>query len=866
MRPSKLPKDISESLGKLPPQAIDMEEAVLGAVLLEKNAIDMVPNLRPEHFYKESHIRIYQAILQLKEANEPINMRTAIMQLRKNGTIEQIGGALYIAELTSKVSASDGIDTHAAMIIEMSIKRGLIEIASNIHMEAYEDTTDCFELVDKLKDQISRIEVRNTMDVYLQPSTSTMYQEYKDGKKLGHYCQIEALKDIFCWVPSFLMGLTGMSNKGKAQWIETEIPTPNGFVKMKDIQVGDTVFDELGNQCKVTFVTPIQYGKKCYKITFNDSSLEYCCEDHLWKIYGRGAVRAVYKYSNEGVRNIKPRGTDQSHKRKTPVIMSTREISSNVYGRPVPSSPDYQKHNYAVKLAEPIKCDKANLEIPPYVLGIWLGDGLSGSSRIASNDQQVIDEINKLGVNTSKQNAPFIYGLLGISRFFKELGLFNNKHIPDKYLFADYDQRLELLRGLMDSDGYIGVDGCCELSFIKERLSHDARALICSLGIKASIIKSDAKLYGRVTSDRYRIRFKTTLPVFKLQRKLDRMPARVKKSQIFRTIVSCEEIESLPVKCIQVNSESHLYLTSRSFIPTHNTTFDSFMMLMAAKVDGRRWGIWSPEMITSENESKDRRKPKIVKKATQIYYPLIKSYTGQNPYPYFPNQMNPDVFEDARKFVEEHFYVIDTGRDRDYMTVIDALRWATLEFNLYGWVIDPFKNLEWEEGNKTKDRILQRVLDEFKYLAVETNTVGQLILHPRQMNEKELREGGNLKGPYRVMTQFDLLGGSVWSNGVDSLHSYYRPFVHEDPNSPHASLYNLRQKMQDVTVKPGAYEGIYYEIDTNRFYFNGVCPINGSKLRTSRASQASMWDEMRRKYNEEPVKAAVVNDDENPFQ
>lgn len=296
------------------------------------------------------------------------------------------------------------------------------------------------------------------------------------------------------------------------------------------------------------------------------------------------------------------------------------------------------------------------------------------------------------------------------------------------------------------------------------------------------------------------------------------------------------------------------------------TTFDSFMMLMASVVDHRRWGIWSPEMITSENESKDRRKPKIVKKATQIYYPLIKSYTGQNPYPYFPNQMHPDVFEDARKFVEEHFYVIDTGRDRDYMTVIDALRWATLEFNLYGWVIDPFKNLEWEEGNKTKDRILQRVLDEFKYLAVETNTVGQLILHPRQMNEKELREGGNLKGPYRVMTQFDLLGGSVWSNGVDSLHSYYRPFVHEDPNSPHASLYNLRQKMQDVTVKPGAYEGIYYEIDTNRFYFNGHCPLDGSKLRTSRASQASMFEEMRRKYNEEPVKAAVVNDDENPFQ
>ena len=157
-----IPKEISESLGKLPPQAPDLEESILGALMLEKNALtSVVEFLRPEHFYREQHQQIYQAILDLFKSSEPVDMRTVVAQLRKNGTLEVVGGAFYIAELTSRVSSAANIEYHARIIIELAIKRELIQISSRIQQEAYEDTNDVFELLDKTEQSIFKISDSN---------------------------------------------------------------------------------------------------------------------------------------------------------------------------------------------------------------------------------------------------------------------------------------------------------------------------------------------------------------------------------------------------------------------------------------------------------------------------------------------------------------------------------------------------------------------------------------------------------------------------------------------------------------------------------------------------------------------------------
>ena len=162
-----VPRDISESLGKLPPQARDLEEAVLGALMLEKNALNAVVEfLKPEHFYADAHREIYQAIIDLFKASEPVDMRTVVNQLRKNAKLELVGGAYVIAELTAKVSSAANIEYHARVIIEMAIKRDLIQIASQIHHDAYEDTTDVFELLDKTEQSVFEISDSNLRKNY----------------------------------------------------------------------------------------------------------------------------------------------------------------------------------------------------------------------------------------------------------------------------------------------------------------------------------------------------------------------------------------------------------------------------------------------------------------------------------------------------------------------------------------------------------------------------------------------------------------------------------------------------------------------------------------------------------------------------
>lgn len=172
-----LPKDISESLGKLPPQAIDMEEAVLGALMLEKSGLPVVSKfLKADHFYKDAHQEIYKAAIDLQESGEPVDMRTLRNKLAKTGKIELVGGAYYIAELTGKVSGASNIEAHARVIVEMAIKRQLITIASRIHQEAYEDTTDCFNLLDNTLENLTKFRDTTTLE-NTEEKTKALWKE-----------------------------------------------------------------------------------------------------------------------------------------------------------------------------------------------------------------------------------------------------------------------------------------------------------------------------------------------------------------------------------------------------------------------------------------------------------------------------------------------------------------------------------------------------------------------------------------------------------------------------------------------------------------------------------------------------------------
>src|SRR6201996_3145623 len=173
-------------LGKLPPQAVDLEEAVLGALMLEKDALSSVIDiLKAEVFYKDNHQKIFNAIKLLFEKSQQVDILTVTAQLRQLGELEMVGGAYYITELTNRVASAANIEFHSRIIIQKFIQRELIRISTETVQLAYEDTTDVLDLLDRAEKSLFEI-AQNNLRRDSRKMDDLMHEALKE---------IEALKD-----------------------------------------------------------------------------------------------------------------------------------------------------------------------------------------------------------------------------------------------------------------------------------------------------------------------------------------------------------------------------------------------------------------------------------------------------------------------------------------------------------------------------------------------------------------------------------------------------------------------------------------------------------------------------------------------
>lgn len=161
LRTRLIPRDISENLGKLPAQALDMEQAVLGALLLDKKVMNtaMTVSLKAEHFYAEVHQIIFSACYELFQAASPIDLRTVVNQLRKTGKIELVGGPVVIAELTSGLQSAANVEYHMRVVQEKYMKREMTRLGSMMHEASYSDEGDVFEEIEKFQRLLFAIDV-----------------------------------------------------------------------------------------------------------------------------------------------------------------------------------------------------------------------------------------------------------------------------------------------------------------------------------------------------------------------------------------------------------------------------------------------------------------------------------------------------------------------------------------------------------------------------------------------------------------------------------------------------------------------------------------------------------------------------------
>lgn len=324
--------------------------------------------------------------------------------------------------------------------------------------------------------------------------------------------------------------------------LDTRLPTPTGWTTMGDVRVGDTLFASDGSQCKVVAKSKVK-NLPCYRVLFDDRTSVVCDQEHLWTL------------------------TDGS-------VVCVTELRTS--------------HRIAV--AQAIDTPPVELPIDPYLLGLWLADGKHTSGEITKPDDEVWVELVRRGHRIShdysakaSDNKCRVHTVLGLRKALRLNGLLGNKHVPAAYMRASKQQRLELLRGLMDGDGTANTTRRQSVFTNTDRgLSDAVLELALSLGQRPKLHTVNMRGFGKsVVAHVVAFSPLNGVNPFLVARKADKVTSmmtppvdrfgRVHGPRNYRRVVSVTPVDSVPSQCISVGSADHTFLCTDYFIPTHNT-------------------------------------------------------------------------------------------------------------------------------------------------------------------------------------------------------------------------------------------------------------------------------------------------------
>ncbi|MDR0543756.1 MAG: replicative DNA helicase [Odoribacteraceae bacterium] len=220
-------KPLPAEHGKLPPQALELEEAVLAALMLEKDAYIMVSDLvKPECFYKEAHQKIYRAVQSLSINNEPVDLLTVSEELKRTGDLESVGGYYHLSQLTSRVASAVHIEFHARIIVQKYIQRELIRASTEIQSRAYDDATDVADLVDMAQKMVFEIaegsvkKETTPINVLIEQAVKNIEEIGKRGGISGIPSGFDALDGVTSgWQPSDLVIIAARPSMGKTAFV-----------------------------------------------------------------------------------------------------------------------------------------------------------------------------------------------------------------------------------------------------------------------------------------------------------------------------------------------------------------------------------------------------------------------------------------------------------------------------------------------------------------------------------------------------------------------------------------------------------------------------------------------------------------------
>jgi len=544
------------------------EQSVLGGMMLSKDAIaDVVEILKAGDFYRPAHATIFDAVLDLYGRGEPADAITVAASLADSGDLARVGGAPYLHTLISSVPTAANAAYYARIVAERAVLRRLIEAGTRIVQLGYGSAAgggrDVDDVVDLAQQAVYDVTERRVSEDFavlsdlLQPTLDEIEAVGSQGGVMTGvptgFTDLDRLLNGLH--PGQLIIVAGRPGLGKALALDTPLPTPDGWTTMGEVQVGDQLIGADGRPTRVVARSDIMLGRTCHEVEFSDGSVIVADGSHRWLTHTRATRR-------------NGRGPD---------VSTTEEIAATVRTHTAD-----RRANHSVTNCRPLQLADRDLLLPPYTLGVWLGGGHSEGARFTTHDPEIVLHVEADGLIT-RPSGPRVHSVclpgppLGsVTGLLRTLGVLGNKHIPASYLRASESQRRALLAGLLDTDGTVAPSGNVRYCSTSCRLAEDVRELVVSLGYRGTVT---ARPVGGRTADpsiAYTVNFSTPNDVFRLERKRIAHKERRRATNSARTgsrfIVDVRSVASVPVRCVTVDNEDHLYLAGRSMIPTHNST------------------------------------------------------------------------------------------------------------------------------------------------------------------------------------------------------------------------------------------------------------------------------------------------------
>jgi replicative DNA helicase len=790
-----------EEFERTPPHDIAAEQCVLGSMLISKDAIsDVVEVLRPQDHYRPAHQIVHEAILDLYSRGEPADAITVKDELAKHADLARMGGPPYLHTLISSVPTAANAGYYARIVRERAILRRLVEAGTRIVQLGYAGQGEADNIVDQAQAEVYGVTERRAGEDYLSLSEimpGALDEIEAIGSRGGQmvgvptgFADLDALTNGLH--PGQMIVIAARPAIGKALALDTPLPTPRGWTTMAEVVSGDQLIGADGKPVTVVAATEVMHGRQCYEVEFSDGEVIVADAQHQWLTWTRAARR----------HGARLRGPGRKSPGQAPGVVTTEEIAATlrcgIAGRDV---------NHAVELAPPLDLAEAELPVPPYALGAWIAAG-PGTPAQFSAPESGLAAASGLDRNPDRGHrgtTPVTAGTQVMERTrgdglwparLRALGDLGSKHIPASYLRASGQQRRDLLAGVLDTGGTVTSTGSIQLALASRRLARDVRELAQSLGYQASITTTIARSCTAGSPVCYLVNVTTEDQVFRLSQKnllhrerIRSQPQRPGRRPRWRHIVDVRQVESRPVRCVQVDSPDGLFLAGRSMIPTHNSTLALDLARSAAIRNGLATVMFSLEMGRNEITMK------LLSAESRV--PLHTMRTGQ---------MNDDDWTRlARRMSEvaEAPLFIDDSPNMSMMEIRAKCRRLKQRHDLRMVIVDYLQLMSSPKRVESRQQEVSEMSRMLKLLAKELDVpviaLSQLNRSPEQRNDKrpmlsDLRESGCLTAGTRVLradtgaevTLGELLASGerdvpVWSLD-ERLRLVARPMTHAFPS------------------------------------------------------------------------------------